>query len=255
MSRFKRALPTRIVGEKKNYAALQYYFDIDTFDELLLSMRKLKAEGYVDFEVYIDAEYMEHVNNRMDVLTHRNLRSNNIPSFFYEPNIHKIGALYSKIREKSSLTRQDVNLAAANLPNEMLYKYVKFKIIKIDPSKLSGVMPLDQTRRKRTRASTSSVAYKGLVCDGPDVKYHGTFISMSYQDRAILRALMGRPGLYISHDELADNAMYPDIFQKDNYPDIKQTCAKSISRLHSKLKPVTGKCIHNSPNDGWKIEL
>ena len=242
------APPTKIQNKTLSKYELDRYFQTDSVESLIVTLKKGEFAGLFNFDVYLSAEYLGWVKDKHKLL--------NPPTFgtdlgFAKP--YKLYDLSDKIQNGEPLSEADIARVVAELPQEIAERYLRFRLRNIDYEELRSSVTTKNSRAHKDEYS-EHVKYKGLAVVGARVTYLGTPVHLSFQHRQVVRVFLQHPDAIVAPDIFISD---PDIFNPNkDYDDARETLGKLIPAVHKKLKAVIGeKCIFNEPNEGWRLNI
>lgn len=240
----------RLENKAVSAPELNRYFRTKSLDDLLLTLRRCKRDGYFVFETILSAEYEEWQHSRREVL----LRTDGLkpvdPFGLLQRDTYGLG-----VEVNSPLSETQIIEVISKLPPEMAERYLRFKLHSIDESKLYELIA------SRVKAKSidedefyDRVEYNGLVADGSEITYNGERIKMGFQHRQVVRVFIDKEGKACTLEDFTDHVA--GVFTRGSYPNIHHTLRNLIYEVRNELKAVIGKDpISNSNSDGWYLDI
>lgn len=240
--------PSKIQNKAVSKHELVKYFGNGSISSLILALRQGRYDGYFNFDVTVDSEYLVEQENQRKVLLRigGNYQPHELGIML--PDTSGLGFLSTKISSNTPLTEQEITRAITESASGILDEYMRFTLRDVDYKKLR-----ETVKPAKRRTEFGDYKYKGLAISGANVTYQGRPIYMSFQQREVLRIFLEKPETLITRDVLREDG---DIFGKSRYSDVDVTLGKLIPAVHKKLQQVIGaKCIFNTPKEGWTFKI
>lgn len=245
--------PTKLVNRYVKKKELDFYFEADSVEELIMNLTELRRRGFLDLEIKLDKDYIKWQQTRGDFKVNADKLINPPDPFgLYNYSLRKdeyqLGGLYYKIRQETPLNERELVEVFNKLPRELTERYIDIKIFDLDRDELKMLIP----KVKNKKQSYGEASYKGLKISGAEVTYLNKQIQMPFRERETLRVFLKRPETILSSDEFTANV---DIFNpKKLYSNPHKTFSQLVSDLRAKLIPIVKqRCIYNVASEGWRL--
>lgn len=252
IKRVPRGLTSKLVSKQE----LEPYFDVVSVEDLLFTLYQFRENDYLTYDV--------ELSSNLEALAHARERAKRDMSRFkpFEPfgpvgrESYTLMSISGKrVPFDEPLNEIQLQIVLNQLPDDKLERFLKFRLQNIKQKLLREIIAQRpaQSGHKPKIDGRVAVRYKDLVVNGATVTYKLQPITLTPQQRELLRFFIRRAENIISWDEIYGNNDIFDGKTRHNIP--TETVDKLVQALHSRLNVLTGECIYNTRKAGWTLKL
>lgn len=242
-------IPTKLIGKYLPKQRLDEYFNTGSIEELVLYLRKLRREGYLNFDLRIKEDYFKWQLSKIDLKLHADVLNHPDPFGVLYRDEYGFNVRHTAATRVEPLNDKDAVKLATTLPAELAEKYIEIKVFDIDRESLKQLVP----EHKNKKPKLGEASYKGLKIVDARVSYYDKPINMPFQEREVLRILIEQSESLVFYETFESRT---DLADPSNSSSPRAAISKLISRIRLKLKRATDQdCIHNTPQEGWTLKI